>query len=109
MDFCKTIYKKEIVFIVNSEIMDEKLFDKIILNCNFKKRIGLDMKNIKNINSEKFIEYLIKNKIKLFNLQSETLAYLALILKDGFLKSYMNLGDFKEEKRELIRRKLLVA
>ena len=51
----------------------------------------------------------MKNKIKLFNLQSEVLTYFALILKDGFLKSYINYSDFKDDKRELIKRHFLVA
>ena len=50
-----------------------------------------------------------QNKIKLFNPQSEVLTYLALVLKDGFLKTYINYSDFKNDKRELIKRHFLVA
>ena len=67
------------------------------------------MSKVQNINSPILIEYLLNNKIKLFNLQSELIAYFALILKDGFLKTYMNFSDFKDNKRELIKRRFLIA
>ena len=34
--------------------------------------------------------------------------YLSLILKNGKLHSYMNFNDFKNNKRELIRRRFIV-
>lgn len=100
----KTIIQKEIVFIIERETIDDNLACKIISKIPPKSRIGLDMGKVQNINSPILIEYMLNNKIKLFNLQSEVLAYFALILKDGFLKSYINRSDFKNDKRELVKR-----
>ena len=66
-------------------------------------------KNVESVNSPLLIKCLIENKIKLYNLQSELLTYFAIILKNGFLKSYMNFADFSENKRELVKRHFLVA
>lgn len=109
MEFFKTIHKKEIVFFINTKIIDDNLINQIILQVQDDKKIGLDMSMVQNINSPLLIKYLLQNKIKLFNLQSEVLTYLSIILKDGFLKSFINYSDFKENKRELIKRKFLVA
>ena len=109
MRFFKTIYKKEIVFVINEKIIDDSLACQIISQIPSKKRIGLDMSQVENVNSAILIDCLLKNKIKLFNLKSEVLAYFALILKDGFLKSYINYSDFSQNKRELIKRHFLVA
>ena len=109
MHFFKTIYKKEIVFVINEKVIDDNLMCKIISQIPPKKRAGLDLTNVQNVQSPLLIKYLLNNKIKLFNLQSEVLAYFALILKDGFLKSYINYSDFKDKKRELIKRHFLVA
>ena len=109
MQFFKTIYKKEIVFIINEKVIDDNLVRKIMSQIPSKKRAGLDLTNVQNIQSPLLIEYLLNNKIKLFNLQSEVLTYFALILKDGFLKSYVNYSDFKNKKRELVKRHFLVA
>ena len=105
----KTIQKKEIVFVIDDKIIDDNLACQIIKLIYPKKRIGLDMSKVESINSPILIEYLLNNKIKLFNLQSEVLAYFSLIFKDGSLKSYMNYSDFKNNKRELIKRNFLVA
>ena len=88
--------------------MDDNLILDILNDKNCK-NAGLDMSNVESINSKLFIESLVKDKFKLFNLNSEMLAYLSLILKDNALKSYVNKFDFIEEKRELIRRKFLIA
>ncbi|MBQ4647485.1 MAG: hypothetical protein IJB79_09075 [Candidatus Gastranaerophilales bacterium] len=109
MRFFKTIYKNEIVFVINEKIVDDSLAHEIISEISSNKRAGLDMSKVQNINSPILIEYLLNNKIKLFNLQSELIAYFALILKDGFLKTYMNFSDFKDNKRELIKRRFLIA
>ena len=109
MNFFKTIYKKEIVFIINEKVIDDNLACQIISQVSPIKKIGLDVSNVENINSPILIENLLNNKIKLLNPKSEVLAYLALILKDGFLKSYINYSDFKCNKRELIKRNFLVA
>ena len=109
MQFNQAIHKKEIVFFINDNIVDDMLMLKIIENIPSNKKIGLDMSNVQNINSPILIKHLLENKIKLFNLQSEVLTYFSLILKDGFLKSYMNHSDFSKDKRELIKRRFLVA
>ena len=109
MKFFKTIYRNEIVFVINEKNVDDKLACQIISSIPSKKRIGLDMSSVQNVNSPILVKYLLENKIKLFNLQSEVLAYFALIFKDGFLKSYINYSDFKYDKRELIKRNFLVA
>ena len=109
MQFFKTIYKKEIVFVINEKIIDDSLTCQIISQIPSNKKVGLDMKNVLNINSPILIKYLLNNKIKLFNPRSEVLVYLSLILKDGFLKSYIDFSDFKNNKRELIKRHFLIA
>ncbi len=98
---------KRIIRIKNKIVDDNLILD--ILNDKNCKNAGLDMSNVESINSKLFIESLVKDKFKLFNLNSEMLAYLSLILKDNALKSYVNKFDFIEEKRELIRRKFLIA
>ena len=105
----KQIQKKEIVLIVDEISIDDVLVDRILNFSSSFRKIGLDMKNVKTISSEKFISSLLKNKFRLFNLQSEVLAYLAIVLKDGFLKSHINKIDFHENKRELVKRSFLVA
>ena len=105
----ETIQKKEIVFVINKEFVDDVLACQIISKIKSKKRVGLDMTKVQSVNSPVLVKYLLENKIKLFNLKSEVLAYFSLVLKDGFLKSYINYSDFKENKRELIKRKLLIA
>lgn len=97
------------VYKINQETIDNNIIEKIMSKTNDKKRVGFDMRNVKTIKSDKFIEYLLKNKIKLFNVQNEVLVYLAIILKDGFLKSYINFDDFNLDRRELIKRKFKTA
>ena len=109
MKFTKAIYKREIVFLINSETIDNSLMEDIIKNISPDTKTGFDMGAVKTIKSSLFIEYLLSNKIKLFNLSGEVLAYLSLILKEGFLKSYINYSDFKDNKRELIRRRFSAA
>lgn len=109
MQFFKTIHKNEIVFVINEKKVDDILACRIISQIPPKKRAGIDMSQVLDIDSPILIEYLLQNKIKLFNLKSEVLAYLSLILKDGFLKSYINYSDFKNNKRELIKRNFLIA
>lgn len=109
MQFFKTIYKDEVVFQINEKNVDDFLACKIINQISPLKRTGLDMSKVQSVNSPKLIEYLLNNRIKLFNLQSEVLTYFSIVLKDGFLKSYINYSDFKENKRELIKRHFLVA
>ena len=109
MQFLKIIRKKEIIFSIDAKIIDDNLACQIIKEIPFGKKIGLDMSKVQSVNSKILIEHLLNNKIKLFNLQSEVLAYFSLILKDGFLKSYINYYDFSENKRELIKRRFLVA
>ena len=109
MGFYKKEYENEIVFVINNKTVDDNIVTDIFCHIDCDKKIGFDLKNVENINSPLFIKKLLQGDFKLFNLKSEVLAYLALILKDGFLKSHINYFDFKENKRELIRRKLFVA
>ena len=104
-----TIYNNKIVITVNNFIIDDKLTDKILKKAKNYKIVGLNMKNVRTIHSKKFILALLSDKFKLFNLQDETLVYLSIILKEGPLKSYINQNDFIENKRELIKRRFLVA
>ena len=105
----KTICKGKIVLIINDNKIDDNLTNKILEFTKKSKKIGLNMKNVKSISSEKFIISLLKNKFKLFNLNSEVLLYLFLIIKKGSLKSFICKKDFIDNKRELIKRSFLVA
>ena len=109
MQFFKTIYKNKIVFIINQNTINDSLVHEILKNCPKNKRIGLDISKVQNINSPALINQLLDNKIKLFNPTSEVLAYLSIILKNGFLKTYINYSDFNKNKRELVKRRFLVA
>lgn len=109
MSFLEATYKDEIVFIINNANIDDSLVKRILSKSHACKKIGIDMRNVQNVNSSLLIKCLLENKIKLFNLQSEVLTYFAIILKDGFLKSYINYSDFSENKRELIKRRFLIA
>lgn len=101
--------RKEIVFVIDEKIIDNALANEILSKLPSNKKVGLDMKKVECISSQILIEYLLNNKIKLFNLQSEVLAYFSLIFKNGNLNSFVNYSDFKENKRELIRRNFLIA
>jgi len=109
MGFSKTIYKNEIVFIIDEKIVDDSLIKKILKEIKPQQKVGLNMKKVESVNSKYLLKGLIENKFKLFNLKNEIIMYLAIILKDGFLKSYMNIDDFKNNKRELFRRKLYIV
>ncbi len=109
MNFIETIQNKEIVLVIDEKIIDDNFCEKILNKIQNNKKIGLDMTKVQDICSQKFISCLINNKFRLFNLQSELLAYLAIVLKDGFLKSYINYEDFSKNKRELIKRHLLIT
>ena len=106
--FSKTTNQKEVVLVLDKEIIDNELTEEIISHNIPKKRLGIDMSCVKTIKSNSFIKYLLENKFKLFNIQSEVLAYLSLVLGGGFLKSYVTQSDFSQNKRELIRRHFLV-
>lgn len=106
MEIYKSEYKKQIILTVLKEVIDDALSLEIIKNINQNKRVGLDMKKVKTIKSEKFINYLLNDKFSLFNLNNEVMCYLSIILKNGFLKSFLNKHDFLNNKRELIKRKL---
>ena len=109
MPYFKTKHKNNVVFVINQKTIDNELMQGILLDLGNSQKIGFDMTFVQNINSPILIKYLLEDKIKLFNLQSEVLTYLALILKDGFLKSHINFSDFKNNKRELINRHFLIA
>ena len=109
MDFLKTTHKNKIILTINKSKIDDDIVDNILKATKNHQTIGLDMKNVITINSKTFINLLLTNKFKLFNLQSEILMYISIILKEGSLKSYINKNDFIENKRELIKRRFLVA
>ncbi len=106
MEIYKLIYKKEIILTILNEVIDDALSLEIIKNIEQNKRVGLDMKRVKTIKSKKFINCLLNNRFSLFNLNNEVMCYLIIILKNGFLKSFLNKHDFLNNKRELIKRKL---
>lgn len=109
MSLSKTIYKKEIVFTVKCTDINDEITESIINGTKSGKKIGINMKHVNCINSRKFIQSLLDGHFRLFNLRNEVLVYLAIILKDGFLKSHMSLEDLYFNKRELIKRHFLVA
>ncbi len=101
--------KNKTIFLINCEIIDQNFMTEIEKHIKPDSKIGLDMKNVKTIKSNKFIEFLLKDKFKLFNLKNEVLIYLFLIMKNGFLKTYLSENDFRFEKREFIKRRFQVA
>ncbi len=105
MNIQKTIYDNEIVFFVNEEMIDDSIAEQIISIQDTNKKIALDLKKVKSIKSDYFLNCLIEDKFKLFNIQSEVLLYLGLTLKSGFLNSYLNYDDFHNNKREFIKRR----
>ena len=109
MRFFKQFINNEIVYIINDDIIKDSLIKNIVEDIKPDCKIGLDMKYVKSLNSFLFIKYLNENKYKLYNLQNDVLTYLSLVIKDGKLKSYMNFKDFKNNKRELIRRRFTIA
>jgi len=109
MSFFKQFIENEIVYIINDKIIKDSLIENIVHDINTKHKIGLDMKNVKALNSSLFLKYLKGNRYKLYNISNEVLTYLSIVLKDGKLKSYMNFKDFKYNKRELIRRRFSIV
>ena len=94
-------------YTVKSENIDDSSVQKIVdsfKNCS----VGLNMKNVKSINSNYFMNCVLSNKFKLYNLNSDVLAYLSLTIKDGRLKSYINFEDLKLDVRELTRRRFRI-
>lgn len=109
MGFLKQFIENKIVYVISDEIIEDSLIDSIVNDIKQKHKVCLDMKNVKSLHSSKFIQYLNNNMYKLYNLQNEVLTYLSIVIKDGKLKSYMNFEDFKDDKRELIRRRFIVT
>ena len=101
--------KNKTIFLINREIIDDGFVDLFIKSIKNFSNIGLNMTKVKTIKSKKFIELLLSDKFKLFNLRNEVLIYLSIIIKNGFLKSYSNENDFILNKRELMRRKFFVT
>ena len=97
------------IFQINCETIDDNFMTVLNSKINLFSNIGLDMKNVKSINSKKFIESILNNKFKLFNLKNEVLIYLSLVIKNGYLKAFLNEQDFKENKREFIKRNFKIA
>lgn len=109
MKFNKKITHNEMIFIINEGVVDDNICTSIVSEILPRKKTGIDMRHVYKIEGNDFIKYLLQNKYKLFNLRNEVLTYLAIVLKDGLLKSFMNIDDFCENKRELIKRKFLVV
>ncbi len=109
MFFSKITGKKEIIFTINSSTVTDDTVDRIFDADAVLKKIGINMQHVSCIKSKKFIKCLIENKFRLYNLQNDVLVYLAIVLKDGFLKSHMSCEDLLENKRELVKRHFLVA
>ncbi len=109
MYFNKTINENGIIFTIENNIIDDKLCELIVSELSLNMKAGIDMRHVNKIKGKKFTKYLLENKYKLFNIKNEVLTYLAIILKDGVLKSFMSKDDFFENKRELIKRKFLVV
>ena len=108
MGFHKIINEYEIIFTIENEVIDDYLCNSIVSELQPGKKIGIDMRHVNKIEGKNFTKYLLENKYKLFNIKNEVLTYLAIILKDGLLKSFMNREDFFENKRELVRRRFVV-
>ena len=96
---------KNFIYKIDEETIDDKSAKKILQKISKIKKPLLDMGMVKNIKSKLFIKYLLEDKFKLFNLENDLLIYLAIVLKGGFLKTYMSALDFASQKRELIRRR----
>lgn len=101
--------KNKTILSINCEIIDDDVMIKLNDIIDKFSNIGLDMKMVKTIKSKKFIKLLKADRFKLFNLQNQILTYLMLITKNGFLKSYLNEIDFCKDKREFIKRRLLIT
>lgn len=97
------------IFTIEAKVINDSVVEELLALKTKSRVLGLDMKNVASIKSQKFINYLLKNKVKLINPDSEVLTYLAIIIKDGFLKTHINFNDFKENKRELVKRRFLIA
>lgn len=100
---------KSNIFTIETEVINDSVVEELLTLKIKNKVLGLDMKNVVSIKSQKFVDYLLNNKVKLINLDSGVLAYLAIVIKDGFLRTYVSFNDFKENKRELIKRHFLIA
>ena len=109
MDLLKTKKRFNTVFQINKPIIDDFLTEKILKETSLSKKIGLDMSLVISIQSKLFIDNVLKDKFKLFNLKTEIILYLSLIIKNGSLKSYMNYNDFSKDKRELFKRYIKVV
>lgn len=107
--FTKNINKKDIIFCINKSVLDDEIIQEILSSILHHKKVALDMKQVETIDSKLFIDCLLKKRFKLFNLNSKLLAYISLILNQGFLYSFMNYSDFSKNKRELFSRRLKVV
>lgn len=74
-----------------------------------KKRIGINLENVMNINHS-FIDFLqecsFKQKLSLFNLNNETYLCLFICKTDNYVNIYINGSDFFEDKHSIIYRRL---
>lgn len=100
--------KKEAFFCVENKVVDDFVTIELLEKLEQREFLALDMTCVEEIKSSKFIKALLENKFRMVNLQVEVLAYLSLVLKDGFLKTYINKNDLINNKRELLRRRFLI-
>ena len=94
--------KKEAFFCVENKVIDDFVTIELLEKLEQKEFLALDMACVEEVKSSKFIEALLENKFRMVNLQVEVLAYLSLILKDGFLKTYINKNDLINQHLTLI-------
>lgn len=108
MDF--VIRKKGYFYIldVKGDCFNSALFDKLkytIENLKRKKSIAINCKNIKNIESAPFVNYLNRTKVALFNLDAFAQTQLSLLNQKEFTDLYLDENDFLQGKRRLARRR----
>lgn len=107
------IFANKALIKINDEIINDALVNNIkevIALKNLEdKKIAFDMSCVKTVNSRLFLENLLNNEFKMFNLQSEILAYFYMVLKNNFLNIYLSKKDFLLNKREFIKRNFLIV
>lgn len=100
---------RKVVFLISDTIIDDTAAKEILLQTKAYKQVMLDMKNVEAIESDLFINHLLKGRFRLFNLNLKVLLYLSIVLKNGFLYSFMNYKDCLNNKRGLYKRQLKVV
>ncbi len=83
-----------------------------VLEINSAKRIGIDLKGVTYMQNDFFVmlkEISKIKKISLFNISADLNLVLFLTNYNGYTRLYSNESDFKENKRELVKRNFKVA